>query len=225
VHEPGHASGALIFPTLFRQLPPAVRNLDAIERDELAIDTAAEWYALHRGSGKQQGRLAVLNDLSVLRVQFDAIPRIVEDIDIRNSRFSGAALQKIRYLLRQDRQTEGQLQFIIDTLAKTHVPDIEFDVYKCELLVGDFLYTPPSERLRPKPQMLTKRTRVGGLVMSSRQVASNRRTKIGNRYGVFGELFCSAGGPRQKTLPRQGGYTTTESRTARDSKRCATGEE
>ena len=158
MHEPGHASGALIFPTLFRQLPPAVRNLDAIERDELAIDTAAEWYALQRGSGKQQGRLAVLNDLSVLRVQFDAIPRIVEDIDIRNSRFSGAALQKIRYLLRQDRQTEGQLQFIIDTLAKTHVPDIEFDVYKCELLVGDFLYTPPSERLRPKPQMLTKRT-------------------------------------------------------------------
>ena len=126
---------------------------------------------------------------------------------------------------RQDRQTEGQLQFIIDTLAKTHVPDIEFDVYKCELLVGDFLYTPPSERLRPKPQMLTKRTRVGGLVMSSRQVASNRRTKIGNRYGVFGELFSSAGGPRQKTLPRQGGYTTTESRTASDSKRCATGEE
>src|SRR5207244_6086473 len=87
-----------------------------------------------------------------------SVPRIVEDIDIRNSRFSGAALQKIRYLLRQDRQTEGQLQFIIDTLAKTHVPDIEFDVYKCELLVGDFLYTPPRERLRPKPQMLTKRT-------------------------------------------------------------------
>ena len=108
--------------------------------------------------GKQQGRAAVLDDLALLRAQFDAIPRIIEDIDIRNSRFSGAALQRIRYLLRQDRRTEGQLQFIVHALAKGDGPDLDFDVYKCELLADGFLYTPPTDRPRPNTQRLSKRT-------------------------------------------------------------------
>src|SRR5437899_8930118 len=87
-----------------------------------------------------------------------SVPRIIEDIDVRNSRFSGAALQKIRYLLRQDRRTEGQLQFIVHALAKGDGPDLDFDVYKCELLADGFLYTPPTDRPRPNTQRLSKRT-------------------------------------------------------------------
>jgi hypothetical protein len=57
---------------------------------------------------QQTGSLvAITSDLGLLRSQFDAIPHLVEEIDSRNARFSGVALRKIRYLLRQDRRTEG----------------------------------------------------------------------------------------------------------------------
>jgi len=143
---------------VYRQRSGILERLDAIERDESALDAAAEWYAAQRGGGTREARMAVAADLALLRSQFDAIPRIVEEIDSRNARFSGVALRKIRYLLRQDRRTEGQLQFVVDALARGEAPDLEFDVYRCELLSDGFLYTPPTERPRPEPQALARRS-------------------------------------------------------------------
>lgn len=142
---------------VYRQRSAILERLDVIERDESALVTAAEWYATQRGSSSSEARVAVRSDLGLLRSQFDAIPRIVEEIDSRNARFSGVALRKIRYFLRQDRRTEGQLQFIVEALARGDAPDLEFDVFKCELLADGFLYTPPTERARPKPQALLPR--------------------------------------------------------------------
>jgi hypothetical protein len=143
---------------VYRQRSAILERLDAIDRDDGALDAAAEWYATQRGVPKPEARVAVSSDLGLLRSQFDAIPRIVEEIDARNARFSGVALRKIRYFLRQDRRTEGQLQFIVDALARGDAPDLEFDVYRCELLADGFLYTPPTERARPQPQALAPKS-------------------------------------------------------------------
>jgi hypothetical protein len=143
---------------VYRQRSAILERLYAIERDESSLNAAADWYAeQHRGT-REEARLAIAADLYLLRSQFEAIPRLVEEIDSRNARFSGVALRKIRYLLRQDRRTEGQLQFIVDALARGEEPDFDFDVYKCELLSDGFLYTPPTERSRPKPQALVVRS-------------------------------------------------------------------
>ena len=167
---------------VYRQRSAILDRLDMIERDDLALDEAAEWYAIQRGFGKQQGRANVLDDLALLRAQFDAIPRIIDDIDIRNSRFSGAALQRIRYLLRQDRRTEGQLQFIVRELARGGGPELDFDVYRCELLADGFLYTPPTDRPRPKIQRLSKQTEVDGDRI--RKEASRKVRRMFNRRRV-----------------------------------------
>jgi len=142
---------------VYRQRSAILERLDAIERDESTLQVAAEWYAAQHGCGEQEARVAVAADVGLLRSQFDAIPHLVEEIDSRNARFSGVALRKIRYLLRQDRRTEGQLQFIVDTLARGEAPELDFDVYRCELLSDGFLYTPPTDRPRPKPQALVPR--------------------------------------------------------------------
>ena len=139
---------------VYRRRSAILQRLDAIERDNAALENAAEWYAAQRGTGKQEGRLAVKTELAQMRSHFDNVPRLVDDIDTRNARFSGVALRKIRYFLRQDRRTEGQLQFIIDALAKDEAPELEFDAFKCELLGGNFLYTPPIARARAAPQRL-----------------------------------------------------------------------
>jgi hypothetical protein len=143
---------------VYRQRSAILERLDAIERDDGALDAAADWYAAQRGGQKRAARIAVATDLGLLRSQFDAIPRIVEEIDARNARFSGVALRKIRYFLRQDRRTEGQLQFVVDALARGDAPHLEFDVFTCELLADGFLYTPPTERARPEPQALASRS-------------------------------------------------------------------
>jgi hypothetical protein len=144
---------------VFRQRSAILERLHSIERDEAALGAAAEWYAAQRGCGVREARADVAADLGLLRSQFDAIPSIVEEIDTRNARFSGVALRRIRYFLRQDRRTEGQLQFIVDSLARGQAPEIEFEVFKCQLLEDGFLYTPPTERARTKPQALAPRNR------------------------------------------------------------------
>lgn len=140
---------------VYRQRSAILQRLDAIERDDAALANAA-WYAGQRGISAGEGQLAVKSDLALLRAHFDAVPQLVDDIDTRNARFSGVALRKIRYFLRQDRRTEGQLQFIVDALAKDEAPELEFDAFRCELLAGNFLYTPPTARARAAPQRLVE---------------------------------------------------------------------
>jgi hypothetical protein len=143
---------------VYRQRSAILQRLDAIERDTAALENAAEWYAAQRGTGIGEGRLAVKTELALMRSHFDNIPQLVDEIDARNARFSGVALRKIRYFVRQDRRTEGQLQFIVDALAKDEAPELEFDVFRCELLAGNFLYTPPVARERLAPQRLVKQS-------------------------------------------------------------------
>jgi hypothetical protein len=141
---------------VYRQRSAILQRLDAIERDVAALANAADWYAAQRGTSAAEGRLLVKSELALMRSHFDAIPQLVDDIDTRNARFSGVALRKIRYFLRQDRRTEGQLQFIVDALARDEAPELEFDAFRCELLAGNFLYTAPTARERPAPQRLVE---------------------------------------------------------------------
>ncbi|HVY60989.1 MAG TPA: Wadjet anti-phage system protein JetA family protein [Planctomycetota bacterium] len=143
---------------VFRQRSAILERLDAIERDGPALTSAAAWYAEQRRLGSVEARVAVAKDLALLRSRFDAIPAMVDEIDTRNARFSGAALQKLRYLLRQERRTEGQLQAVVEALARGDAPDLEFDVFRCELLPQEgFLYTAPTDRPKPAPQELAER--------------------------------------------------------------------
>jgi hypothetical protein len=131
---------------LFRWRGDIVHRLDAIEKEEESLRAAARWYGEHLGVDAVEAEKAVAADLRMLRMQFETMPEITDDIDERNARFSGVALRKITYLLSQDKRIEGQLQLIIDALAKDAAPDIDLDVYRCELLADDFLYTPPRRR-------------------------------------------------------------------------------
>lgn len=67
-------------------------------------------------------------------------------------------VQPMGYLLRQDRRTESQLEFIVGALARGEVPELEFDVYRCELLSDSFLYTPPKRRPKTEPSLLAVST-------------------------------------------------------------------
>jgi hypothetical protein len=134
-------------------------RLDTIERDARALDAATRWYAEQNGLDAEAAGAQVRADLALLRMQFDTLPQVTDDIDTRNARFSGVALRKLMYLLRQDTRTEGQLQLLVDALARDAAPDLDFDVYRCQLLTDQFLYTPPRRRARASVQPLARRAR------------------------------------------------------------------
>lgn len=141
---------------LYKWRGEILHRLDVIERDTLALSAATRWYAEQHQLDSESAAQRVNEDLSVMRQQFDSLPDITDDIDERNARFSGIALRKLMYLLRQDRRTEGDLQRIIDALSSPESPELELDVFKCELLGSDFLFTPRKAKPKVVPQPLPR---------------------------------------------------------------------
>jgi hypothetical protein len=141
---------------LFKWRGEILHRLENVERNPVLQETAARWYAEQLGVDSQTAAARVTTDLHLLKTQFEELPWLIDDIDSRNARFSGIALRKITYLLRQDRRIEGQLQFLIDTLARDEGPDLLLDVYRCELLSDDFLYTPPRKRSKVTARKLDR---------------------------------------------------------------------
>jgi hypothetical protein len=79
-------------------------RLDEIKLDAVVLDRAAAFYAEQLRVDSVSARETVQADLELMRTRFETLPEITNDIDARNARFSGVALRKLMYLLRQDRQ-------------------------------------------------------------------------------------------------------------------------
>lgn len=142
---------------LYKWRDEILERLNAILCDDSTLDTAARFYGEQFSLDAESTRAAVIRDLRILRTQFETLPATTEEIDARNARFSGVALRKLMYLLRQDRRVEAQLQFLIDRLATEDCPTLDFDIYRCELLGDDFLYTPPKRKAVAEAQPLPRR--------------------------------------------------------------------
>ena len=141
---------------LFKWRAEIVARLDTIERSTPQLEAASRWYAEQFQVDPAEATRQVAADLALMRTQFESIPELASAIDIRNARFSGAALRKLMYLVRQDRRTEGQMQFLVDKLARGHTPALEFDVFRCELLADGFFYSVPTQRRKPASRPLAR---------------------------------------------------------------------
>lgn len=172
---------------LYKWRGEIVHRLDALERDELTLAGATRWYADQDGVDAGEAARRVADDLRLLRAEFEALPALIDDIDERNARFSGVALRKLMYLLRHDRRMEGQLQLVVDRLARDEAPELELDVYACELLADGFLYTAPKKRPRPEPQPLRRRPRPDPASLAREVVARLRRPYSRGRVEAFVE--------------------------------------
>lgn len=144
---------------LFKWRAEIIERIDAIERSEPLLEAASRWYAEQFTLDLDGARAQVRADLGLLRTRFESIPQIASDIDVRNARFSGAALRKLMYLVRQDHRTEGHLQLLVERLARDEAPDLDFEVFRCELLGSPegFLYTAPTRRAKPEARPLAER--------------------------------------------------------------------
>jgi hypothetical protein len=153
---------------LYKWRDEILARVDGILCEEATLQVAARFYAEQLGADTDSAYSAVVQDLRLLRAQFETLPLLTEEIDARNARFSGVALRKLMYLLRQDRRIEGQLQFLIDQLVADGCPDLEFDIYSCELLNDGFLYTPPKRRTPPPMQPLLAKTKADEAALRKR---------------------------------------------------------
>jgi hypothetical protein len=140
----------------FRHRGEIFARLDALEDDAQLLESAARWHAEQHDVDLASARTAVAEALRTARWQFETLPDLIDDIDARNARFSGIARNKLVYLLSRNRHVDGQLQRLIDRLTSGEAPPIPFDVYRCQLLGDDFLYTPPERRAPSVPLPLAE---------------------------------------------------------------------
>jgi hypothetical protein len=144
---------------LFKWRAGILLRLDDIERDSLSLASAARWMAEELQLDDVAAAARVAADLALLRAEFEKLPVLIDSIDTRNARFSGSTLRKLMYLLRHDRRIEGQLQLLLEKLGADDAPDVDVDVFRCELLGEGFLYAPPKRRARAERQKITRRGR------------------------------------------------------------------
>ena len=95
------------------------------------------------------------------------------------------ALRKLMYLLRHDKRLEGQLQLVVDRLARDQAPELEMDVFSCELLGDDFLYTAPRKRPRPERQPLRRAPRADAALLRADLAPRLRRPFARSRVEAF----------------------------------------
>lgn len=132
-------------------------RLEKIETDEWLLEEATRWYAEQARGAPGTAREQVLEDLDSIRQQIDSLPRVLREIDERNQRFTGIALRRLTYLLKNDARTEARLQGIIELLTRRDVDGLDVPLYRCELLGDSFLYRPRRRRAPVAPQPVAAR--------------------------------------------------------------------
>ncbi len=176
---------------LYKWRDEILARLDTILCEETTLGAAARFYAEQFSLDAEAARATVISDLRLLRTQFDALPSITEEIDARNARFSGVALRKLTYLLRQDRRIETQLQLLTDRLASDDCPALDFDIYRCELLGEDFLYMPPKRKAVSQPQPLPVRPAVDEAALRKKVLPRLANPFSRNRIEQFVQTMLS----------------------------------
>jgi hypothetical protein len=165
---------------LFKWRTRILDRLERIQRDSASLDAAIAWTAENYGCDLEEAKRRLEDDLQLMRSQFETLPEIADDLDRRNARFSGVALRKLMYLLRQDRRTEAQLQYLVDHLAAGDEIEIELDVYKNALLGEGFLYTPRRKRAAAE-RVALERVDVGDPDRLREQAAQRVRRAFGRK--------------------------------------------
>lgn len=174
---------------VYRQRSAILERLVVIEQDEQALQLAAGWYAAQSRSPLEGSKAAVAADLQLLRSHFDAIPDLVAEIDARNARFSELHCESCAICFARTGKTETQLEFIVGALARGEAPEIEFDVFRCELLADGFLYTPPTKRPKPLPQALAAPSGIDRAEVYKEAAARVRRLFARRRIEEFASQF------------------------------------
>lgn len=177
---------------LYKWRGEILSRLDALEHDPLFQDGATCWVAEQDGTDRSAAAATVADDLRLLRAEFDALPQLVDDIDRRNARFSGVALRRLMYLLRHDRRLEGQLQLVVDRLARDRTPELELDVFSCQLLGDAFLYTAPKKRAPAVRQPLLRKPKANADDVRRTVTARLRRPYGRARVDAFVESLLAA---------------------------------
>ena len=126
----------------FRHRGEILLRLDDIETNETLLDKAARWYGEQFELDGASAYANVRDTIHTIRLQIERLPSLLNDIDIRNARFSGSARNRLTYLLSKNRHIDGQLQGLIDALATGKVEALPFDIYRARFLAEDFLYVP-----------------------------------------------------------------------------------
>lgn len=101
---------------------------------------------------KEEATLKFNTIMDELEDSFDRIINIIEEIDIKNTKYINVAIERIRILMNHDNNMEGQLLNILKNIQILKEEDLLFSFFNNKNIIPASLYTPKSSiKIKPKP--------------------------------------------------------------------------
>lgn len=132
-------------------------QVDAFEANDRLYADAVAYVQAANASDEATAQTSVADDFARIRERLDAVPDILRSIDGRHARFGSLVNRKLQYLLHHDRRFEGELEAAIEALRRPKSPELEVDLFACQLLGDDCLFVPPRARQRVLPPPIRRR--------------------------------------------------------------------
>lgn len=137
---------------IFKYRSFILEQLDSLEREPMLMGAATQWVARSQAVEYGEADLRLSEWVGLIRSQLSNIHQLTDDLDRKNARYVATTVQKINYLLNEDRLLEGKLIRLLNSIAALPEKDCAsvespFPCFEIRTWDEHSLYTPPKERV------------------------------------------------------------------------------
>jgi hypothetical protein len=138
-----------------------MKQLQSLQDNPLQSASAIQWISRNQSIGYEDANSIADEWTELIRAQMASIHLLTDDLDRKNARYIATTLQKISYLLNQERDLEGKLVRalkIIDSISEQELLSIpsSFACYEIGWFDPQSLYVKPKDRVALEPVELNK---------------------------------------------------------------------
>lgn len=127
-------------PSKYRQR--IINSIERIVNDEVYVDIIVRNIMDKKGLDYQQSYMHLMNQSDYIINTFEHVEDIMEEIDNKNSKFIKSAINRITFLLNNQRDIEGKINNIIKAIAKGVEINDTGNIYLNSNIDGQSLYVP-----------------------------------------------------------------------------------
>ncbi len=136
---------------IFKYRSFILSQLESLDTKPELLASATQWIAKNQGLSYADSDEVLQDWISYVRNQMLVAPLLSEDLDRKNARYTATTLQKINYLLNQERDLEGKLVKILRNFidlpeASLTLMDSPFFCFQVQFFEEESFYIKPKER-------------------------------------------------------------------------------
>jgi hypothetical protein len=141
---------------IFKYRTFILRQLDFFEDDAALQGSAVQWISKNQGLNYADANGLLDEWIGTIRQQIGSVHLLTDDLDRKNARYTATTLQKINYLLNQERDLEGKLVRLLKKIDEAEMSDFSavpspFECFRVEFFDSQSLYQRPKDKAALEP--------------------------------------------------------------------------